>query len=59
MSIKDLLINPKVKGIVAIGAAVVMYFTPDEVDHIIEGLLSVFGISTLVIGDKDKEEKAK
>ena len=57
MSIKDLFISPKIKGIVAIGAAVVMYFTPDEVDHIIEGLLSVFGISTLVIGDKEKEEK--
>ena len=57
MSIKDLFISPKIKGIVAISAAVVMYFTPDEVDHIIEGLLSVFGISTLVIGDKEKEEK--
>ena len=56
MSIKDLIINPKVKGIVAIGAAVVMYFTPDEVDHIIEGLLSVFGISTLVIGEKEGEK---
>ena len=54
MSIQDLIISPKVKGIVAIGAAVIMYFTPDEVDHIIEGLLSVFGISTLVIGDKEK-----
>ena len=57
MSIKDLFISPKIKGILAISAAVVMYFTPDEVDHIIEGLLSVFGISTLVIGDKEKEEK--
>ena len=54
MSIQDIIINPKVKGIVAIGAAVIMYFTPDEVDHIIEGLLSVFGISTLVIGNKEK-----
>lgn len=56
MSIKDLFISPKIKGIVAIGAAVVMYFTPDEIDHIIEGLLSVFGISTLVIGEKEGEK---
>ncbi|MBO5810434.1 MAG: hypothetical protein J6R32_06360 [Bacteroidales bacterium] len=56
MSIKDLFISPKIKGIVAISAAVVMYFTPDEVDHIIEGLLSVFGISTLVIGEKEEKK---
>lgn len=54
MNIINIITSPKIKGIVAIGAAVVMYFTPDEVDHIIEGLLGVFGISTLVIGDKEK-----
>ena len=42
----------KVKGIISITAAVVMYFTPDEVDHIIEGLLSAFGITSLFITDK-------
>ena len=52
MNIKEVITSDKLKGIIAIGAAVVMYFTPDEVDHIIEGLLSVFGISELVIGDK-------
>ena len=57
MKIRDLILSPKIKGIIAIGAAIAMYFTPDEIDHIIEGLLSVFGISTLVIGDKEKEEK--
>ena len=50
--IMDIIKSNKTKGIVAIAAAVVMYFTPDEVDHIIEGLLSLFGISTLVISDK-------
>ena len=52
MNIKEVLTSDKIKGIVAITAAVVMYFTPDEVDHIIEGLLSVFGISALMIGEK-------
>lgn len=50
----DIITSNKVKGVVAIAAAVVMYFTPDEVDHIIEGLLSLFGISTLIISDKNK-----
>ena len=48
----NIITSPKFKGLIAVGAAVVMYFTPDEVDHIIEGLLGAFGISTLVIGDK-------
>ena len=56
MNIKEVLTSDKIKGIVAIGAAVIMYFTPDEVDHIIEGLLSIFGISTLVIGNKEERE---
>ena len=51
-SIISFITSNKVKGIVAIAAAVVMYYTPDEVDHIIEGLLSLFGISTLIISDK-------
>lgn len=52
MNIKEVLTSDRVKGLIAIAAAVVMYYTPDEIDHIIEGLLSVFGISTLVIGGK-------
>lgn len=50
--ILSIITGNKVKGIISITAAVVMYFTPDEVDHIIEGLLSAFGISTLFISDK-------
>lgn len=50
-SLLGLLISPQVKGAVAIGAAVLMYFTPDEVDHIVEGLLGVFGISKLTLGN--------
>lgn len=51
-SIIQFILSNRFKGIVAIVAAVVMYYTPDEVDHIIEGLLSLFGISTLIISDK-------
>ena len=46
-----LLISPKIKGITAIGASLLMYVMPDEVDHIIEGLLGIFGISKIVIGE--------
>lgn len=40
------------KGIIAIIAAVVMYFTPDSIDTIIEILLGMFGISVLVLRKK-------
>ena len=36
----------KIKGIVAIVAAIVMYFTPDDIDRVIEGMLALFGVST-------------
>ena len=52
MNILDFITGNKVKGIISIAAAVVMYFTPEEVDHIIEGLLSAFGITSLFITDK-------
>lgn len=39
----------QIKGLIAITAAVVMYFTPDHIDKIIESLLAAFGISELVI----------
>lgn len=42
----------KIKGIVAIVAAIVMYFTPDDIDRIIEGMLALFGVSTLIITEK-------
>ena len=44
--------NDKCKGIVAIIAAVVMYYTPDEIDKIIEGLLGAFGISQFIVKPK-------
>ena len=50
-SLLGLLISPKVKGITAIGASVLLYFMPDEVDHIIEGLLGIFGISKITLGE--------
>ena len=40
-----LITNDKFKGIVAIAAAVLMYFTPDEIDKIIEGLLGVHSLT--------------
>lgn len=42
----------KIKGIVAIVAAIVMYFTPDDIDRVIEGMLALFGVSTLIITEK-------
>jgi hypothetical protein len=49
-----MLSSSKVKGIVSLTAAVVMYFTPDHIDRIIEGLLGGFGITSLLVGDKKK-----
>ncbi len=46
----------RIKGIIAIIAAIVMYFTPDEIDKIIEILLGMFGISTFAITHKDDGE---
>jgi hypothetical protein len=54
MTIKDIVTSEKTKGIIAIIAAITMYFTPDEIDRIIEIGLAYFGISKLVI---KKEEK--
>lgn len=48
----DLITSPKFKGLVSLIAAVVMYFTPDNIDAIIESLLSAFGISQLVLTPK-------
>ena len=54
MNIGEVLNNSKVQGIISIAAAVVMYFTPDEVDYLIEGLLGMFGIAKLTLKEKDK-----
>jgi hypothetical protein len=53
--LKDLILNEKTKGIVAIVAAVVMYFTPDHIDQIIESLLGIYGISVLSLQEKSEE----
>jgi hypothetical protein len=52
-NLKDLISDEKVKGIIAIAAAVVMWFTPNHIDAIIEAGLAAFGISKLVIKKED------
>jgi hypothetical protein len=52
-TIKDLILSEKAKGIIAITAAIVMYFTPDHIDRIIEAGLTAVGISKLVVKNKD------
>ena len=47
--IKAFLNSEKTKGAIAIIAAVVMYFTPDNVDRIIEACLMLLGIQKLTI----------
>jgi hypothetical protein len=49
MTLKEIISNEKVKGAIAIIAAITMYFTPDEIDRIIEIGLAYFGISKLMI----------
>ncbi len=51
-SLVELITNNKVKGVIAIAAAFIMYFTPDEIDKIIEGLLGAFGISQFMLDSK-------
>lgn len=51
-AIKAFMQSDKFKGIIAIIAAVVMYFTPDHVDKIVELILTAFGINVLVIKAK-------
>lgn len=47
--IKSIITNDKVKGLLAVIAAIVMFYTPDYVDRIIEALLAAFGIEKLII----------
>jgi hypothetical protein len=53
MTIKEIVTNEKIKGAIAIIAAIVMYFTPNEIDRIIEIGLAYFGISKFVIKEKE------
>ena len=50
--IKNFLTNEKVKGAIAIAAAILMYYTPDHIDLIIETCLAALGISKLTIEKK-------
>jgi hypothetical protein len=49
INLKDIITNEKAKGVIALVAAVVMWFTPDYVDAIIEAGLAAIGITKLVI----------
>lgn len=49
MNLKNVITNEKAKGVIAIIAAVIMAFTPNSIDLIIEALLAAFGIEKLVI----------
>jgi hypothetical protein len=53
-NLKDLIFNEKTKGLVAVAAAIVMHYTPDHIDRIIESLLGIYGITTLTLQKKDE-----
>lgn len=48
-NLKSIITNEKIKGAVAIVSAIIMFFTPDHIDLIIESLLAAFGIQKLVL----------
>lgn len=48
--------SEKVAGVIAIIAAVVMYFTPDHIDKIIELCLTALGIKKLALVNNEKKE---
>jgi hypothetical protein len=54
MTLKEIISNEKVKGGIAIVAAVVMWFTPDHIDKIIESLLGIYGVAVLTLRKKDE-----
>ena len=51
--LKEIVSNEKVRGLIAIAAAVIMYYTPAHVDAIIETLLAALGVQKLILKDKD------
>ncbi|MBQ3565151.1 MAG: hypothetical protein IJA14_03305 [Alphaproteobacteria bacterium] len=53
-NLKSIIENEKVKGAIAIAAAVIMFFTPSLIDVVIESLLAAFGIQKLVLKKKDE-----
>ena len=52
-NLKSIIENEKVKGAIAIIAAVVMWFTPTHIDVVIEALLAAFCIQKLVLKKDD------
>ena len=52
-NLKTIITNEKIKGAIAIAAAIIMWFTPDHIDLAIEILLGMFGIQQLVLKKKD------
>ena len=53
-NLKSIIENEKVKGAIAIAAAVIMWFTPTHIDVVIEALLAAFGIQKLVLKKHDE-----
>ncbi len=41
------------KGILALVAAIVMYFTPDEIDRVIIMVLTAFGVTDILKVEKE------
>ena len=52
-TLKSIITNEKLKGAIAIAAAVVMWYTPSHIDMVIEALLAAFGIQKLVLKKDD------
>ena len=52
MDLKFLFESDKLKGLIAVIAAIVIYYTPSHVDLVIESLLAMFGIQKLVLKEK-------
>jgi hypothetical protein len=52
-NLKSIITNEKVKGTIAIAAAIIMFFTPDHIDVVIEALLAAFGIQKLILKKDD------
>jgi hypothetical protein len=55
-NLKDLILNDKTKGVIAIIAAIIMHFTPDHIDILIESLLGAYGITVLTMKEKKDSE---
>jgi hypothetical protein len=54
---RGFLTSARFKGAISLIAAVIMYYTPDEIDRIIISLLGMLGISQLMIVSSDEKEK--